>query len=682
VRRALKVFALLIVVLAGSAFTRHLLHHEIRKPSVELLQQATRVKILRDSFGVPHIFGQTDADAAFGLAYAHAEDDWPTIQDVAAASTGRLSLLHLSTTAVLADYLAGLVGVREQVEEQWPGFDQRTRALLDGYANGMNLYAALHPSESDARLLPFTGKDVAAGFVYKMPLLLGLPDLLKALRAHTPRAGELVFKGGSADGSNAHALSPSRSTEGVTRLNINSHQPWEGPVAWYEAQVVSEEGWNMTGGLFPGAPVVLHGFNQKLGWAHTVNTPATVDAYELELKDGKQKLDGAWVPLSARSFTLHVDLGFATIPVPLTVHEAAQGPVFEAHGHSYALRWAGRERSALAAEEWYRMNRAGSIAELKAALSEMAIPMFNVVFASADGHIGYLYNALLPLREEPDLPPHTVLHGDRKSAIWTGYLPFEKLPHTDDPPSGFVFNTNTTPFSATSGPGNANAASYAKSDGIERDLNNRGLRSLQLFGDGDKLSRADFLERKFDRKYAADSPLMRFIAGVVDPKNPERQLVIRNLKKWNRVADEDGPALPIVVARYLETDDPLGKALDFLHGHDEVTLGEVQRLHRGKLDLPLGGGPDVLNAAMTKEQGGKLVGVQGDSLILLVDFTAQGPRAESIIQYGSSNRPDSPHYADQAKLFVNRQLKPVLRTREEIRAHLEREYAPGEELRQ
>ena len=667
-RRALKVLSLLAVVLAGSAFTRHLLHHEIRKPSPELLEQTARVKILRDSFGVPHIFGKTDADAAFGLAYAHAEDDWPIIQDVAAASTGRLSLLHVSTTAVLADYLAGLVGVQEQVSGQWPKLAPKTRALLDGYANGMNLYAALHPGESDARLLPFTGKDVAAGFVYKMPLLLGLPELLQSLRAHTPRAGEQTSQGGSKDGSNAHALSPFRSAEGVTRLNINSHQPWEGPVAWYEAQVVSEEGWNMTGGLFPGAPMVLHGFNEKLGWAHTVNSPATVDAYELELQDGKQKLDGAWVALRSRRVTLHVDLGFATIPIPLTVHEAAQGPVFEAHGHSYALRWAGRERSALAAEEWYRMNRAGSIAEFKAAMSEQAIPMFNTVFASADGHIGYLYNALLPLREEPDLAPHTVLHGDRKSAIWTSYLPFEKLPHTDDPPSGFVFNTNTTPFSATAGPGNADAASYAKSDGIERTLNNRGLRSLKLFGGGEKLSRAEFIRRKFDRTYDEDSTLAKAAAAI--PR----------LQSWNRVADEAGPALPIVLDRFLEGPDPLGKALEFLHGHDEATLGEVQRLHRGELDLPLGGGPDVLNAAHTKEQGGKLVGTQGDSLIIIVDFTTQGPRAESIIQYGASNRPGAPHYADQAELFVKRQLKPVWRTKEEVRAHLEREYAPGEEL--
>jgi acyl-homoserine-lactone acylase len=677
-RRTLKTLLALCVVLAVSTYARHLLHHRLPKPSAALLEQAQRVRILRDSFGVPHIFGKTDADAAFGLAYAHAEDDWPTIRDVSAASSGRLSLLQLTPTALLADYLAGLVDVRGQVEEQWPKLDPRTRALMDAYANGLNLYASLHADEADARLLPFTGKDVAAGFVYKMPLLLGLPELLQSLRSHTPKAGEILGRGDSADGSNAHAMSPFRSAEGVTRLNINSHQPWEGPVAWYEAQVVSDEGWNMTGGLFPGSPVVLHGFNDHVGWAHTVNSPATIDAYELQLQDGKQWLDGAWVPLHEHELTLQVDLGFATLPLPLTFHEAAQGPVFETHGHSYALRWAGRERSALTAEQWYRMNRAQSLAEWKAAMSEQALPMFNVVYASADGHIGYLYNALLPVREEPNLPPHTVLHGDKSSAIWTKYLPLEKLPQTEDPPSGFVFNTNTTPFSATSGPGNANAAQYAKADGIEQELNNRGMRSLKLFGGAEKLSREEFIRRKFDRQFADDSRLVHTINGLPEAKNDEQRKAIEVLKGWNRIADENGPVLPVVLARYQEEADPLAKALKFLEGNAGLTLGEVQRLHRGKIDLPLGGAPDVLNAAHAREEDGKLIGKQGDSLVIVVDFTRQGPYAQSIIQYGASNRKRSPHYADQAPLFVKRELKPVWRTKEEIRAHLEREYTPGQ----
>jgi acyl-homoserine-lactone acylase len=129
-RRTFKILVSLCLLLAAITCARHLQHHHLAKPSAALLEQARRVRILRDTFGVPHVFGKTDADAAFGLAYANAEDDWPIIQDVTAASTGRLSLLHLTKTALLADYLAGFAGVREQVDEQWPEFEPRSRALL------------------------------------------------------------------------------------------------------------------------------------------------------------------------------------------------------------------------------------------------------------------------------------------------------------------------------------------------------------------------------------------------------------------------------------------------------------------------------------------------------------------------------------------------------------------------
>jgi penicillin amidase/acyl-homoserine-lactone acylase len=680
--RTLKIALVLAAALAVIAGARHVLHHRVPPPSAALLAQAKRVRILRDTFGVPHVFGETDADAAFGLAYAHAEDDFPTIQGVTAASTGRLSLLQLSQTAVLADWLAGFVGVSEAVDEQWPKLDERTRALLDSYANGLNLYAALHPDETDARLLPFSGRDLAAGFAYKMPLLLGLPELLQRLREEAPKAGTVIERARPNSGSNAHALAPFRSSDGVTtRLNINSHQPWEGPVAWYEAEIVSKEGWKMYGGLFPGAPLILLGFNDFLGWAHTVNTPALVDAYELQVRNHQQLLDGVLKPLRKRKVTLHIDIGFMTVPVPMTFEESAQGPVFEAKDHLYGIRWVGRDRGVLTSEQWYRMNRASSVAEWKAAMELQRIPMFNAVFASRDGHIGYVYNALLPLREDPRLEPGTILDGTRSAAIWTRYLPYDELPRVDDPPSGFVFNTNATPFAATTGAGNPDGSKYPPAFAIERTRNNRALRSLQLFGGDDRLTREEFVRRKFDRAYAPESPLAQALAQLPQPKDDAQRQAEEILRGWNRVADEGGPALPILFARELRhPQKALEDAVQLLNGLGrlDLPLGEVQRLRRGKLDLPLGGGPDVLNAASDRVVDGRLVGKSGDSLVVMVDFAPQAVFAESVNVYGASNRPESPHYADQAPLFVRRELKPVWREEDEIRRHLEREYSPGQ----
>ncbi len=524
--------------------------------TAEQRAQAAHVHILRDTWGVPHIYGKSDADAAFGLAYAHAEDDWPTIQKVLAAARGRLSLIVLSKGAVLADYFAALMRVGELVDEQYPRLAPDTRALLEAYARGLTFYAALHPSEADARLLPVTGKDIAAGFVEKMPFLLNVPDVLGALNA-----GHAPSKGGNSSGSNGHALAAFRSTDGKTRLNVNSHQPWEGPVAWYEAQVVSEEGWNMTGGLFPGSPVVLHGHNDKLGWAHTVNAPSLVDVYQLTVRaqagDGREYLlDGKWLPLDARAAAIEIDLGLFTLTVHRTVLQSAHGPVLETKRGFFAIRYAGRERSAQSVEQWYRMDKARSLAEWKAAMELQAIPMFNAVYADGESNVFYIYNALLPVR--------TSTQGDSSAAIWTQYKPFAELPQVLNPSSGSVFNCNTSPFAATAGAGNPRPESFSAADGIEHTMNNRGLRSLELLGGERKLSRADFEAMKFDRTYARASHLF---AEVIDPllagsprgSEAERRGV-ELLRAWNGEASEESPAaaLAILTAEPTEPAEPTG----------------------------------------------------------------------------------------------------------------------------
>lgn len=674
-RRRLLALAVPLAVLAAGARWTHLhARGAVPAATAEQRSQAARVHILRDTWGVPHIYGKSDADAAFGLAFAQAEDDWPTIQKALAAARGRLSLLELSKGAVLADYFAALLRIGDLADEQVPKLAPDTRALIEAYARGLTFYAALHASEADARLLPVTGRDIAAGFIEKMPFLLNVPDVLAALNA-----GHMPVKGGSATGSNGHALAAFRATDGKTRLNINSHQPWEGPVAWYEAQVVSEEGWNMTGGLFPGSPVILHGHNDKLGWAHTVNAPSLVDVYELTVRDGREYLlDGKWLPLDAREAAIEIDLGLFTLTIHRQVLQSAQGPVLRTKRGFFSIRYAGRERSAQTVEQWYRMDKARSLAEWKTAMELQAIPMFNAVYADGESNILYVYNALLPIRSG--------LEGTSSKAIWTRYQPFAALPQVLNPPSGFVFNCNTTPFAATAGEGNPDPASFDPRDGIEQVMNNRGLRSMALLGGDRKLSQQDFEAMKFDRTYARDSHLFKDVVEPLltgPPRAGAEQKGIELLRAWDREASEDSPAaaLAILTAEPPEPSaDPFAAAVHWLldgYGRVEVPLGEVQRLRRGKLDLPLGGGPDVLNAAMTRADGKHLVGRQGDSLIILVDFDSTGASSRSIIQYGASNIEGTPHYADQAQLFLRHQLKPTLRKLEDLRAHLERDYVPG-----
>jgi acyl-homoserine-lactone acylase len=261
----------IVAFLAVEPFVRRGLRPAAPPPSAATLARASRVRILRDRWGVPHVFGASDADTAFGLAYAHAEDDFPTIQAVLAAARGRLGLLMPGKTALLNDGYAALIDVEGELARHWPEVDPHLREVLDAYADGLQLYAFHHPDEADTRLLPFTGEDVARGFIHKLPLMLGVPAVIQALQADTPDPPAMP-------GSNAHAVASWRSTDDVTRLNVNSHQPWAGPATWYEAQVHSDEGWDMAGGTFPLAPLILHGTSERLGWALTVNTADRVDA--------------------------------------------------------------------------------------------------------------------------------------------------------------------------------------------------------------------------------------------------------------------------------------------------------------------------------------------------------------------------------------------------------------------
>lgn len=678
-------------------------------------EQASRVRILRDEWGIPHVFGKSDADTAFGLAYAHAEDDFPLIQGGMIAARGQLSVLLLGKTAIINDYYVRLFRIREETAERYEAVDPAMRRVLQAYADGLNYYAALHPDEADTRFFPVTGADVLGGFIHKLPLFVGLDKAMGAVSENNFAIGDKLDRPAIPDsedkptalayslvGSNTQAVSRNKSTDGITRLNVNSHQPWEGPVAWYEAHLVSEEGWNMTGGTFPGAPFILHGHNDHLGWAHTVNHPDLLDVYKLEMHpDGslKYKWDGEWKDMEVTEASIPIDTGFFFFRFKREILRAMPGPVLRTPFGFYAFRVAGFERLYRGPEQWYRMNKARNLAEWKDAMRVQGLPLFNTVYADKT-NILYVYNGNLPMRD-PSFSWRTVLPGNTSRALWHDYLPFDKLPMVENPPSGFVQNCNSTPFQATIGPGNPDPARYAKAFGIDTRQTNRAVRSLELFGKPGKLSRDDFLLYKWDRQYVKGTPIYRHAIDPVlrsfHPENDDEKKALEMLRNYDGSAEEWSTTAALAILTYREIwaeadleklgtySDPLVKfreAVRYLkknYGRIDVPLGEVQRLRRGSVDLPVGGGPDVMSAVHAEEKDGHLIGAAGDSYVLFVEFAPEGTQSWSIHQYGNVNRPGSRHYADQAELFVHRNLKKALRTEREIRQRLEAEYHPGRE---
>ena len=658
------------------------------------------VRILRDEWGVPHVFGQSDADAAFGLAYANAEDDFLTIQQTVLAARGELARIY-GRDAAPNDYMVQLLRIQDQVEAGYDtGLSDDTKALLAGYAAGLNYYAALHEAEALPGLFPVGGRDMVAASVHKSPLFFGLDDTLAELFAGE-RQRPLSTRAPAA-GSNAFAVSPARSENGSTFLAVNSHQPWSGPLSWYEAHVHSEAGWDAAGALLPGVPTIVHGHNRNLGWAFTVNNSDLADVYVLDVDPddpNRYRFDGEWRELEVRPAPITVKLfGRLRWTVQEEVLWSVYGPVVRRDHGTYALRYAGRGKVGIF-EQLYRMNKARTFAEWQDAMRLGQLPTFNVVYADRTGTIYYLYNGLLPLRS-PGYDWRNYVPGDTSETLWTEYLPFEDLPQVLNPAAGFVQNTNSTPFRTTLAPDNPDPAAYPAELGIDQRLSNRTLRALALFGGDEAITAQDFYTYKYDVRYAPDSDMARFLQRLLAaprPDDPQLQAALDLLQNWDLRVNPDNPvaALVVLTAQPLDADPEtpvpemmaaLADAAEWLqehHGRLDVPWREVNHLQRGELDIGLGGGPDVLHAIYGERAGdGHLHGTAGDSYIMLVTWDAAGQvQSRSIHQYGAATaRPGSPHYADQAPLFARRELKPVWLDEADIRAHLEREYRPGEEV--
>lgn len=677
------------------------------------------VIIYRDEWGVPHIYGKRDVDVAYGLAYAHCEDDFKTIQEGQILIRGK-SGLENSFSGFVFDYMLEFLRVWEIVNSKYDTeLSPEVRAICEAAAEGVNHYAGTHPSEVKRwDVFPATGKDIVAGFVLKSPMFFGLNKYLEPIfkSRKKPEIRRPIMLGkrdayielisnleNLPIGSNTFAVSPIRSADGSTFLDINSHQPWTGPVAWYEVRLKSEEGLDITGGIFPGSPVVLHGHNRYLGWAHTVNMPDLVDVYELTINPqnpNQYLFDGEWRDFERKVVDFHIKISDKwAIKLPREILKCVYGPAVRRPHGVYAVRYAGFGEIRQV-EQWYRMGKARNIEEFEEAMRIRAIPSFNVGYADYQGNIWYIYNALLPIRSEK-YDWNGILPGDTPETLWTEYLPFEKLPQVKNPKSGFIQNCNSSPFQTTIGEDNPKPENYSKTFGIEPPelMTNRALRLLELLGADDSITEEEFYEYKFDWKYSENSLAKKYVDKILNefqPKDDVEKEALEVLRKWDFLADPENTSTAIAVL----TLEPVVRAHIFnkpipdlfkvfsekahllkrIYNKVDVPWKEVNRLVRGKVNLGLGGGPDLLYCVYGEWTGKYLEGRAGDSYVLIVKWDKNGNvYSKAIHQFGSATQDEnSPHYADQAYLFVERKMRPVHFNFDELKPNIKEAYKPGE----
>ena len=566
----------------------------------------------------------------------------------------------------------------------------KTRSVLEGYAEGVNRYARENPSGIAPGLLPVAGQDLAA-YMAHLGLFFSGVDAAMASKLTAPAKGaEGASK--AAVGSNGLAVAPRRSADGATRLLVNSHQPFTGPLAWYEAVVESEEGWHVAGGFFPGVPFLLHGHNETLGWASTVNKPDVVDAFKLttdQSRPNQYMLDGRWRQLTAASVSLKVKRGSEMHTVSRELLRSVHGPVINSPDGSFAFRYPGMQ-DLRQAEFIYRLNKARNLPQWRAAFAMGAWPSINYTYADAAGNIGYLYNARFPVRRE-GLDWAGVLPGDRSDLIWKRQLSLAQLPQVWNPASGYVFNSNNTPFQASAASDNPKLADYSKTLGIETLMTNRAFRVLETYGVDASITAEEFDRYKYDLEYSPRSTLamqLQALLALPAPSGSDVAAAQSLLRNWDRRTDLDnrGAALAIMTIRQLSVDKSappltaLKAAADHLKTHFgriDPPWGEVNRLRRGTTDLAVDGGPDIYRSIFgTLDADGRSRAAIGDSYVMFVEWDRLGRlSSRSVHQFGSATLdPNSPHYADQSALFVKRKTKPVLFTEQQLKGHVRRSY--------
>lgn len=661
-----------------------------------------KISIARDAYGVPHIFAPTDPEVAYGLAWAHAEDDFTTIQTLLLTGQGKIST-YLGKKGTPIDFVFGLLNTKATVHAQMDQFDPKLIQLVKGYLLGLEAYAKAHPEKVlNKHVFPISIEDYLASTAFSVAIFCGVDKALpKILNGTIPH-----LQGFTGEGSNAFAINANKSASGETMLVINAHQPIEGPTAFYEAHLQSEEGWDILGGLFPGGPLIFHGVTPNLAWAHTVNFQDKIDIYQLETSKAhphQYKVDGNWLKLEKRKIKLNIK----GIPFPIykTVYQSIYGPtVATPTGEYFSMRLPAL-MDAGALQQWYAMNKATSFTEFKSALEQNHLPMFNIMYADKKDTIFYISNGKMPYRNS-DTSFHwsSTLPGNTTATLWTKFKPLSALPQYINPKSGYLFNTNHSPFLATADADNLNPKAFDVNDGYETYHDNRSKRAKDLIDGFDKISYADLKKIKFDRQlpnpilfpygFTADSMFL-----VDETKHPQLASIITTLKTWdhNAVAESKG-ALIYNLAYYYVPQVMQGRkndkltineavttyqmVYDFLqknYGTTDLVLGDVQRLVRGDENWAQGGMPDVLAAVMSEPFGeGKRKMNSGDAYIGFVKFPKDGglPLIETVNTFGASFNKGEKHYNDQRPLYQAQQVKKMTLDKTEILKTAERVYHP------
>jgi penicillin amidase len=667
---------------------------------------ARAVTIYRDTYGVPHVFGRTDASTVFGFAYAQAEDNFWRVEENFIHALGRASELYGERT-LNEDRLNHALEIPRLAREEYARLDRHMRSLCDAFAAGFNYYLAQH-TEVKPRLLTKIEPWYTLAFIrynYYQNGFARDPSLRRIGLQTASIENDLTEH----TGSNGWVIGPSKSATGHAMLFINPHLPFFGPGQVYEGHVHSDEGWNFTGYTRFGFPFPYVGHNENGGWVSTDNAADLADVY-METFDAVSrrlayKYGNGYRLATERVEEIRVKTANGIETRKFTMRKTHHGPIVAARdGKLLAIRMAKFDADGWL-REWYDMTRAKSLAALKRAMTPLNMLFGNVMYADRQGNTWYLYNGAVPKRD-PRFDWTKPVDGSDPATEWQGYHTIDELPQLTNPKTGWMQNCNTTPFLLTS-EGNPDPKQFPKYMVQEGD-NPRGAISREILASKSKFTFDEWTRLAFDTRVMSASKRLPGLISALSSSNDSRLREIHDeLVRWDHRSTNDSVAMTLFSLWHDRISrDEKQSALTALNevvtelerdfGTWKVAWGELSRLQRrdeskdeqfsdANASLPVSGvnGNDgavfTLYAAPIRGQK-RRYGVAGGSYVSVVEF-APKVRALSVHTFGASGNPKNPHFMDQAALYTRGEFKPAWLTLEDIRANLEASYHPGEEPR-
>ncbi|MCC9066131.1 penicillin acylase family protein [Flavobacterium piscisymbiosum] len=705
------------------------------KEVVRLEKLAQQVSIIRDKWGIPHVYGKTDADAVFGLLYAQCEDDFKRIEMNYVEKLGRLSEIK-GQSVLYNDLEIRLLIDTEEAKSDYKKAPLWLKKLLNSYADAINFYLYKHPEVKPALLthfepwFPLLWTDGSIGAISTADLSTG--ELKAFYSGNNDKVAYVEREKNVQTGSNGFAFSPSKTADGKAILYINPH------TTFYfrpEVQITSEEGLNVYGAVTWGQFFIYQGFNDNCGWMHTSSNVDVADMYAEKItnKNGKlfYEFDKKLLPVIEKEIIIKYTENGKLIPKKFKTYFTNNGPVMSKRDRKWiSLKSNNRSMTSLI-QSWVR-TKSKSFDDYKKAMDLKANASNNTVYADSKGNIAYWHGNFIPIRDK-SLNWAKVVDGSVSTTQWKGLHEVDETVHIYNPVNGWLQNCNSTPYSVAgeNSPKKENYLPYMAPDGE----NFRGINAVRIFSKGDHYTLDKVIADGYDTKLSIFEILIPSLIAVfeknIKPSDPEYSELIEPisiLKNWDYYAKENSVATtlavewaykldPIILKAYIDEGEPdqvqntknfaqnatvaqlipqlqeVLKNLKSNWGTWQVAWGEINRFQRlnGDIDLkyddsqsslPIAFGPGSwgsLPSFKSNYQNGskKRYGYNGNSFVCAVEFGSK-IKAKSLLAGGNSGDLNSKHFNDQSEMYQKGQFKDVLFYKEDVLKNAEKTYHPGE----